>query len=70
VYVSQNLKFLRPIYHDEEIEAVIQIKGQDIKNKSKLIVTTQLFKFNNNLKELATDGEAIVKIPENKFNII
>jgi 3-hydroxybutyryl-CoA dehydratase len=61
IYISQNLKFLRPIYIDEEIEAKIIIR--DIfPDKGRIALITQVTKIDKN--ELAIDGEAIIKYPE------
>lgn len=67
VYVKQNLKFIRPIYVDEEIEASVIIEDL-IKPKDFLLLKTQVKKTLTN--ELAIDGEAVVLYSKEKYNIV
>lgn len=67
IYISQTLKFLKPIYIDEEIEAIVKITIH-VKEKKQLILLTQVRKIEKN--ELAVDGEAIIRYPVDKYNII
>ena len=58
IYLKHDLNFCRPIFHNETITAevkVIEIK----KEKSVVVLTTKLYKENN---ELAVDGTAIIKL--------
>ncbi len=59
IYMSQSLKFVRPIYVDEEIEARIIIKEANIERRH-LVLKTQLIKDND---IIATDGDAVIKYP-------
>jgi acyl dehydratase len=67
IYISQSLKFLKPIYIDEEVEALVTVKDI-IKEKGRITLLTELFK--RDTKELATDGEALIKFPIEEYNII
>jgi acyl dehydratase len=67
IYISQTLRFLKPIYIDEEIEAIVKI-GNIIKDKKQIILTTQIFKVEDRL--LAVDGEAVIKFPIEGYNFI
>ncbi len=66
IYLSQTLKFLRPIYIDEEVEAKLIIR-EVFPEKRRLSLITQVAKVDKN--ELAIDGEALIKYPE-EFKII
>ena len=67
IYISQDLKFLRPIYIDEEVEAKVIIR--DIINEKKRIsLITQVIKLDSN--ELAIDGSALIKFPIEDYKIL
>jgi len=66
IYLSQTLKFLKPIYINEEIEAFVEINGYD-KEKSILKLNTYVIKCLK--KEKAIEGEALIKIPKNEFTL-
>ncbi len=51
VYLSQSLRFLRPVKIDETVRAVVEVKGVDTQKR---IVTVQTDCFNQ-------DGEPVVK---------
>jgi 3-hydroxybutyryl-CoA dehydratase len=57
IYMSQNSKFLAPIYLDEEVTIKITVK-EKIEEKKRLILNTQILKENG---KVAIDGEAMVK---------
>jgi acyl dehydratase len=67
IYIKQSLNFLKPIFIDEEIEASVEIKDL-IKPKNFLMLKTQVIKLET--KEVAIDGEAVVKFPKDKYQII
>lgn len=58
IYLSQNLNFLHPIFHDELVKAVVTV---EIIREDKPIVTlsTRLF---NQQGVLSIDGVAVVKV--------
>jgi 3-hydroxybutyryl-CoA dehydratase len=67
IYISQDLKFLKPIFIDEEIEAKVIIR--DILNEKKRIsLITQVIKVEAN--ELAIDGSAFIKFPIEEYKIL
>jgi acyl dehydratase len=66
IYISQTLNFLKPIYIDEEVEASVQIDGIT-EPKKYLRLITQVRKIQKN--EIAIDGEALVRIPKDKYII-
>jgi 3-hydroxybutyryl-CoA dehydratase len=66
IYMYQNLKFLKPIFVDEDIEAIVTLE-KVIKEKSQLQLGTRVFKKIN--RELAIDGEALIKYPSEKYNV-
>lgn len=59
IYLSQTMKFVRPVYLDTWIEAVVKIIDYE-KEKSRIKFETVIF---NDSKEPAIIGEAIVKHP-------
>jgi acyl dehydratase len=61
IYISQTLKFLRPVYIDEDIQAILIIRDI-MPEKRRLALITQVTKIDKN--ELAIDGEAIIKYPD------
>lgn len=64
IYISQTLNFLKPIYIDEELEASVKI--DDLTEPKKYLkLITQVKKLKT--EEIAIDGEALVKIPRDKF---
>jgi 3-hydroxybutyryl-CoA dehydratase len=67
IYISQTLKFMRPVYIDEEIEAIVKIEDL-VKPKDYLKLITQVRKLEKG--ELAVDGEAVIKFPKDKYNIL
>jgi len=67
VYLSQSLKFLKPVFIDEEIEAFVEINSF-IKEKNSLKLNTYVIKRDS--QEKAIDGEAFIKLPKNAYNII
>jgi 3-hydroxybutyryl-CoA dehydratase len=60
IYVSQNLKFLKPVYVDEAVTARVEITGID-ENKRRLILATTCF---NEKGDFVVVGEAVVIPPE------
>ena len=66
VYLNQTLKFLKPIYIEEEIEAFVEI-NDFIKEKNTLKLNTYVVKTANN--EKAIDGEAFIRFPKNEYII-
>jgi 3-hydroxybutyryl-CoA dehydratase len=56
IYCSQSLKFIKPVYHDTEIEVVVTVK-EIILEKNRVIFATEIFDEHNNL--LLT-GEAML----------
>jgi len=66
IYISQTLNFLKPIYVDEEIEASVKVEGVTDPRKY-LRLITQVRKIKKD--EVAIDGEAVVKIPMDKYLI-
>ena len=56
IYLSQSLKFLKPVYHNEEV--VAKVKIVDIKNE-KLIIMLETQCFVNDI--IVLDGIAVVK---------
>lgn len=64
VYVSQTLKFLKPIFVEEEIEAIVKVEDLT-KPKNFLLLSTQILKIENN--EIATTGEAVIKFPLDNY---
>ncbi len=66
IYINQTLSFLKPIYIEEEVEAIVKIEGlTEPKNYLQLI--TQVRKVKSD--EIAIDGEALVRIPRDKYII-
>lgn len=64
IYVSQTLKFLKPVYIDEEIEAFVEIDKFN-KEKNFLKLNTYVIKIES--REKAIEGEALIKIPKNEY---
>jgi len=64
IYLSQTLKFSKPVYIDEEIEAFVEI-NDFIKEKNTLKLNTYVLKKITN--EKAIEGEALIKIPKNEY---
>jgi 3-hydroxybutyryl-CoA dehydratase len=60
IYMSQNSKFLKPVYFNDTITAKIEIVEI---NGSKALLKTQVYNQND---ELVIDGEAKVLLPQNK----
>ena len=67
IYLSQTLKFLKPVYIDEEIEAFVEI-NEFIREKNYLKLNTFVVKTASN--EKAIEGEALIRIPKNEYNVI
>lgn len=67
IYLSQTLKFLKPVYIDEEIEAFVEII-EYFKEKNILRLNTCVVKFLT--KEKAIEGEALIRIPKNEYIFI
>ena len=65
IYLSQTLRFIKPVYIDEEIEAIVEI-NQYLKEKNMLKLNTYVIKMLSN--EMAIDGEALIKIPKDIYN--
>lgn len=63
IYLTQAIKFLRPLFVDTVYEAVFTIKEVDEK-KHKALIATQIFQEGN--KKICVDGSAEV-INEKKF---
>jgi 3-hydroxybutyryl-CoA dehydratase len=61
IYLSQNVEFLKPIYINETIEAIVQIKEYN-QEKNNIILLTNVRKVESN--QLAIEGEAVIKIPK------
>lgn len=57
IYLGQSLKFVKPIFVDEEVTAIVEIISI---REDKPIMTLKTI-INNSLGELAIEGEAIVK---------
>lgn len=57
IYLKQDMKFLKPIYVDEEVAAIVSIK--DIKTEKRIITLKTVLE--NHTGELAIDGEAVIK---------
>jgi len=66
IYIKQTLNFIKPVYVNEEVEAIVIIENL-IKPKNFLHLNTQLRKIDGNI--LAIDGEAIIKFPIDKYTI-
>lgn len=64
IYISQTLKFLRPVYIDEEIEAFVEI---DEFNRTKNILQLRTYVIKTSKNEKAIDGEAFIKIPKEAY---
>jgi 3-hydroxybutyryl-CoA dehydratase len=60
IYVSQNMKFIKPVYVDESITARAEITAID-ENRKRLFIATNCF---NEKDELVLVGEAVVIPPE------
>jgi 3-hydroxybutyryl-CoA dehydratase len=60
IYVSQNMKFIKPVYVDESITARAEITAID-ENRKRLFIATTCF---NQKGELVLNGEAVVIPPE------
>jgi len=67
IYVSQDIKFLKPIFIDEEIEAKVIIRDI-ISEKKRISLITQIIKVESN--ELAIDGAALIKFPIEEYKIL
>jgi 3-hydroxybutyryl-CoA dehydratase len=67
IYMKQDLKFLKPIFVEEEIEASVIIEDL-IKPKDFLKLKTQVRKMKSN--EIAIDGEAVIKYDKSKYTIL
>ena len=67
IYINQTLNFLKPIYVDEEIEASVKVEGVTTEPRKYLRLITRVRKIQKD--EVAIDGEAIVKIPKDKYII-
>lgn len=59
IYLEQNAKFLKPIYLDDTITAVVEIV--DIINKEKGILKLRTYVINQN-SDIVVDGYAVVKV--------
>lgn len=59
IYLSQNLKFMKPVYIGDEIEAEVEIADWDLKKKRMKLKT--IVKRGN---ECVIEGEALVMPPE------
>jgi 3-hydroxybutyryl-CoA dehydratase len=67
IYIKQDLKFLKPIFVEEEIEASVTIEDL-IKPKDFIKLKTQVRKILTN--EIAIDGEALIKYDKSKYTIL
>jgi 3-hydroxybutyryl-CoA dehydratase len=56
IYCSQSLKFIKPVYHDTEIEVIVTVK-EIILEKNRVIFTTEIF---DEDKNLLLTGEAML----------
>lgn len=57
IYISQTLEFKRPVYLDDEIEVVVEVK-EILKEKNRLQLITKVW---NQKKECVLNGTAVVK---------
>ncbi|MBN2300650.1 MAG: MaoC family dehydratase [Acholeplasmataceae bacterium] len=64
IYISQSLKFLKPVYPDMNLEVVVTIK-EIILEKNRVIFTTEIF---NDQNECMLTGEAVL-MPRKEKNI-
>ena len=62
IYVSQNLKFIKPVFINDSVTARVEITNID-ENKKRLTLSTYCFTGDGNL---VSTGEAVV-IPPNKL---
>lgn len=62
IYLSQNLKFLKPVYVGETVRAEVVIK-EIIEEKNRLVLETKVYRQN---AECVLTGEALVMLPEEK----
>ena len=67
IYMNQTLKFLKPIFIDEEVEAVVTVESFNLV-KDNMILKTQVIKSLTN--QIAVDGDAIIKINLDKYEIL
>lgn len=58
IYLGQNLKFLRPVFVNEEIKIVVKIENI---RQDKPIITLSTICYNSE-NEIAVEGEAIMKL--------
>lgn len=62
IYLSQNLKFLKPVYVGETVKAEVVIKDI-ITEKRRMVLETKVYRQN---AECVLAGEALVMLPEEK----
>ena len=63
IYLSQSLKFLKPVYIGEKITACVEIVEIDSKKRARL----KTYAFNEN-KDTVIEGEAYVKLPYSRYD--
>lgn len=56
IYLSQNSKFIKPVYFGDTLTAIVEVK-EKIETKGRLIMKTIVMNQNN---DIVLDGEAIV----------
>ncbi|MEO6902766.1 MAG: MaoC family dehydratase [Bacteroidia bacterium] len=64
IYIFQSCKFIKPVYLDETVKAIVELTSVD-KIKSVGIFSTKCF---NEKKELVPFGDAKIKFPQIIFN--
>lgn len=62
IYLSQNLKFIKPVYVGETVKAEVVIKDI-ITEKRRMVLETKVYRQN---AECVLTGEALVMLPEEK----
>lgn len=62
IYLSQNLKFLKPVYVGETVKAEVVIKDI-VTEKCRIVLETKVYRQN---AECVLTGEALVMLPEEK----
>lgn len=63
IYLEQNAKFLKPVYHGDSITCNVEIT-EIITEKARVKLSTQCY---NSSNEIVVDGFAWVKIPKDKI---
>ncbi|TNV75369.1 hypothetical protein FGO68_gene16333 [Halteria grandinella] len=63
IYMSQDLKFRKPILRDENVKARVEITGWDAAKKNVQFRTVILKQGESGQEEVAVEGNALLKIP-------